>query len=69
VGNSVPIGKETLTLARYNELADVPPEREWLANITNPKTRRFYKSDVEEFRASPDCVRPRSCARLRARMS
>jgi site-specific recombinase XerD len=27
----------------------VPPEIEWLANLTNPKTRRAYKVDVEEF--------------------
>lgn len=27
----------------------MPPELEWLANITNPKTRRAYKNDVEEF--------------------
>jgi integrase/recombinase XerD len=26
-----------------------PPETEWLANIGNEKTRRFYKSDVAEF--------------------
>jgi integrase/recombinase XerD len=38
-----------LTPAQYQALADVPPELEWLANITNLKTRRFYKSDVEEF--------------------
>jgi integrase/recombinase XerD len=31
--------------------ADVPPEIEWLANITNPKTQRFYKNDVAEFLA------------------
>jgi integrase/recombinase XerD len=43
------IGKQTLTAAQYSDLADVPPELEWLANITNGKTRRFYKSDVEEF--------------------
>jgi integrase/recombinase XerD len=29
----------------------VPPELEWLANITNPKTRRAYKNDVTEFSA------------------
>jgi site-specific recombinase XerD len=29
----------------------VPPEIEWLANITNPKTRRAYKNDVSEFSA------------------
>ena len=29
----------------------MPPEIEWLANITNPKTRRAYKNDVSEFSA------------------
>jgi site-specific recombinase XerD len=29
----------------------VPPEIEWLANITNPKTRRAYKNNVSEFSA------------------
>ena len=45
----VPISKETLTPAQFAQLADVPPELEWLANITNPKPRRAYKVDVEEF--------------------
>jgi site-specific recombinase XerD len=46
----VPIAPK-LTPAQYAGLADVPPELEWLANITNLKTRRFYKSDVAEFSA------------------
>lgn len=41
--------ERTLTTEQYKALADVPPEIEWLANITNAKTRRFYKSDVSEF--------------------
>jgi integrase/recombinase XerD len=41
----------TLTSAQYDHLADVPPEIEWLANITNKKTRRAYKIDVGEFSA------------------
>jgi len=41
----------TLTAEQYSGLADVPPELEWLANITKPKTRRFYKNDVAEFMA------------------
>jgi hypothetical protein len=40
-----------LTPAQYSDLADVPPELEWLANITNLKTRRAYKRNVEEFSA------------------
>jgi site-specific recombinase XerD len=49
VSDLVSIGKETLTPAQYAQLADVPPELEWLANIPNEKTRRAYKTDVEEF--------------------
>jgi integrase/recombinase XerD len=41
--------ERTLTAEQYSQLAHVPPELEWLANITNPKTRRFYKADVQEF--------------------
>jgi site-specific recombinase XerD len=43
------ISKETLTPAQYSDLSDVPPEIEWLANITNSKTRRGYRIDVAEF--------------------
>ena len=39
----------TLTPDQYSGLSDVPPEIEWLANLTNAKTRRFYKMDVTEF--------------------
>ena len=49
MSNLVPISKETLTPAQFSQLADVPPELEWLASITNPKTRLAYKVDVEEF--------------------
>jgi integrase/recombinase XerD len=41
--------ERTLTTEQYKALADVPPEVEWLANITNAKTRRAYKVDVAEF--------------------
>ena len=47
----VPISKETLTPAEFNAFSDIPPELEWLANITNPKTSRAYKVDVAEFLA------------------
>ena len=35
--------------AQFEQLAEVPPEEEWLANLTNAKTRRAYKNDVGEF--------------------
>ena len=45
----VQLPPSNLTPAQYSNLSDVPPEIEWLANITNTKTRRFYKADVSEF--------------------
>jgi integrase/recombinase XerD len=47
----VAVEKSALTPAQFVQLAEVPPELEWLANITNPKTRRAYRNDVSEFSA------------------
>src|SRR6202035_1134776 len=47
--NLVHVNRESLTSAEFRQLADVPPELEWLANIPNAKTRRAYKVDVTEF--------------------
>ena len=43
--------QSALTRAQFGKLAGVPAELEWLANITNAKTRRAYKIDVGEFSA------------------
>jgi site-specific recombinase XerD len=51
VSDLVVINEQKLTPAQFSDLADVPPEIEWLANITNLKTRRAYKIDVTEFSA------------------
>jgi integrase/recombinase XerD len=45
----VRVDKRGATPAQFLRLAEVPPEEEWLANISNPKTRRAYKGDVREF--------------------
>ena len=47
--NLVPLKKNNLTRAQFEQRSDIPPEDEWLANITNLKTRRAYKEDVREF--------------------
>jgi hypothetical protein len=47
----VAVERRALTPSQFGDLADVPPELEWLANITDPKTRRAYKNDVGEFSA------------------
>jgi hypothetical protein len=48
---SAAVDQSALTRAQFGQLAEVPPELEWLANITNSKTRRAYKIDVGEFSA------------------
>jgi integrase/recombinase XerD len=45
----VPVGKQRLTRVQFEQLAAVPAEEEWLANITSPKTKRAYQNDVREF--------------------
>jgi hypothetical protein len=49
VKDLIAVERRALTPAQFGNLADVPPELEWLANITNPKTRRAYKNDAGEF--------------------
>ena len=52
----VPLKKNNLTRAQFEQLSDVPPEDEWLANITNLKTRRAYKEDVRELPPAPSSL-------------
>jgi integrase/recombinase XerD len=59
VSDLVVIREQKLTPAQYSDLADVPPELEWLANITNLKTRGAYKTDVAEFSAFAGLREPR----------
>ena len=35
--------KRLLTAAEFQGLSDVPPEAEWFANLSNPRTRRAYQ--------------------------
>ncbi len=43
--------RRALTSAEFSQLAAVPPETEWFANIDNPHTRRAYRRDLKEFMA------------------
>ena len=38
-----------LTRPEFQQLADVPAELEWFANLDNPQTRRAYEADLKEF--------------------
>ncbi|MBV8935453.1 MAG: site-specific integrase, partial [Alphaproteobacteria bacterium] len=47
-----------LTAAEFHRLADVPPEIEWFANITNRHTRRAYENAVKDFMLFAGIRRP-----------
>jgi integrase/recombinase XerD len=54
----LPAVGRTLTAEEFSSLADIPPETEWLANITNEKTKRAYRADVAEFMVFARLKRP-----------
>jgi hypothetical protein len=41
--------QRALTAKEFLGLANVPPELEWFANITNRQTRRAYQNDLRDF--------------------
>ena len=45
----VPIGERRLTDVEFHQLAAVPAEAEWFANLDNPRTRRAYRIDLQDF--------------------
>ena len=47
-----------LTAAEFHRLADVPPEVEWFANLSNPSTRRAYENAVGDFMRFAGIERP-----------
>ena len=47
-----------LTSEEFRRLADVPPEVEWFANLTNAHTRRAYENAVKDFMRLVGIKRP-----------
>jgi site-specific recombinase XerC len=47
-----------LTAAEFHRLADVPPEVEWFANLSNVHTRRVYENAIRDFIGFTGIVRP-----------
>ncbi len=49
-GVSAPSPDESrLTAAQFQTLAEMPAAFDWFANIDNPRTRRAYQGDLEDF--------------------
>jgi site-specific recombinase XerD len=44
-----PVADGMLTRQEFQQLADVPAEVEWFANIDNRRTRRAYQIDLKDF--------------------
>jgi site-specific recombinase XerD len=43
------ISERRLSAVEFQQLASVPAAVEWFANIDNPRTRRAYQNDLEDF--------------------
>jgi site-specific recombinase XerD len=59
--STVPVvaGEERLlSKIEFQRLADVPPEAEWFANLTNENTKRAYRDDVTSFMRFVGIKRP-----------
>jgi integrase/recombinase XerD len=52
------VSTRRLTAPEYQQLAKVPPEAEWFANIRNPGTRRIYQGDIHNFMSFVGIERP-----------
>lgn len=53
-----------LSATQFSELAAMPPEAEWFANLTNPNTRRAYRADVRAFMDFLGIARPEELRRV-----
>jgi site-specific recombinase XerD len=51
-------GNRLLTAAEFHRLADVPPEVEWFANLSNAHTRRVYENAIKDFMLFTGIARP-----------
>jgi len=55
---TIPSPNRLLTAEDFLRLADVPPEVEWFANLTNRCTRRAYENAIKDFMAFTGIQKP-----------
>ena len=58
IPNQIIPAERLLTAAEFHRLAEVPPEFEWFANLTNPSTKRAYEKAIGDFMRFAGIVRP-----------
>jgi len=59
-----PAADGMLTRQEFQQLADVPAEVEWFANIDNKRTRRAYQIDLRDFMQFVGIQRPEDFRRF-----
>jgi len=64
LGQTAVAGGDMLDDASFQRLAELPPEVEWFANITNANTRRAYRRDVRDFASFVDVKQPKDMRRV-----
>jgi len=47
-----------LSAAQFRQLAEVPPEAQWFANLDSYQTRRAYENDIRAFMKFAGLVQP-----------
>src|SRR5436190_14179895 len=58
VPTKIPSTNRLVTSAEFQQLAAVPPEVEWFANICNASTRRAYENAIQDFMGFTGITRP-----------
>jgi integrase/recombinase XerD len=58
LATALPESERLLTAAEFHQLADVPPEVEWFANLTNRHTKRVYQNAISDFMRFTGIARP-----------
>ncbi|RZF25886.1 integrase [Paraburkholderia sp. UYCP14C] len=51
-------GERRLSAPEFHQLGAVPAEAEWFANLDNPRTRRAYQIDLQDFMGFAGIQRP-----------
>ena len=61
---AVAVAERRLSQAQFQALNEIPHFLEWLANISNPNTRRAYRHDLAEFMGFVGLKEPGEFARV-----
>ncbi len=59
-----PPSLQRLDEAAFQQLAEIPPEVEWFANLRNPNTRKAYQADLRDFSTFAGIQQPEDFRRI-----